>query len=159
MEGLVFRRANDTRVKVDTLALEQMIAFRQVTARHPEGGGVLLGRFLVDCDDVVVDEVTVPMPGDRQRRLAFYRSRMPHQRIIDIRWRESQGTCQYLGEWHTHPESRPTPSCVDLTDWRRRLREDHFASRSILFLIVGIHEVRGWEGFRHSLEIHSLRQG
>ena len=81
-------------------------------------------------------------------RLAFHRSQAPHQRVIDARWRVSRGTCQYLGEWHTHPESSPAPSRVDLDDWYRRLRVDRFEGDSLLFIIVGTHEVCVWEGNR-----------
>jgi integrative and conjugative element protein (TIGR02256 family) len=105
----------------------------------------------------VVDEVTIPMRGDRRMRLAFHRSPKPHQEVIDSRWAVSQGTCQYLGEWHTHPEFSPTPSSTDLSDWRRRLSADQFEGDSLLFVIVGICEVRVWEGFRSTQVIHLLQ--
>jgi integrative and conjugative element protein (TIGR02256 family) len=157
MESLVFQRASGARAKVDAEALARMLGFRQLAAHHVEAGGVLLGRHLMACEDVVIDEVTLPMPGDRRSRLRFHRAREQHQQAIDTRWRESQGTCQYLGEWHTHPEPCPTPSRVDLDDWSRRLREDRFEGESLLFLIVGTHAVGAWEGLRRSGEIQPLR--
>lgn len=143
-------------VKVGPVALSQVLAFRQIRSSHTEAGGVLLGRYILGCQDRVVDEVTVPMRGDRRMRLAFHRSPERHQEVIDSRWAASRGTCQYLGEWHTHPEFSPTPSSTDLSDWRRRLRADQFDGDSLLFVIVGIREVRAWEGFRCTQAIDLL---
>jgi integrative and conjugative element protein (TIGR02256 family) len=156
-EGLVFRRLDGSGVKVGPGALLRMLAFRQTHASHTEAGGILLGRYIVGCRDVVVDEVTVPMQGDRRMRFAFHRSPEHHQEVIDSRWAASRGTCQYLGEWHTHPQLSPTPSSVDISDWRRRLRVDQFDGDSLLFVIVGIREVRVWEGSRRAHAIAPLQ--
>ncbi|MCY1018629.1 Mov34/MPN/PAD-1 family protein [Pyxidicoccus sp. MSG2] len=137
-------------MKIDSPALTMMLRFQQVEAGQPEAGGVLLGRHIVRCLDVVIDEATCPMPGDLRGPVTFHRSREHHQRVIDERWHSSEGTCLYLGEWHTHPEPHPMPSHVDVRDWRRRLREDRFEGASLFFIIVGTREVRVWEGDRDS---------
>lgn len=152
-EGIVFRRPNGAVVKIDSMALARMLEFQQLEAHQPEAGGVLLGRHILGCSDVVIDEVTSPMPGDLRKPLTFHRGQAQHQQVIDERWRNSEGTCLYLGEWHTHPESCPVPSHVDLTDWFRRLHTDHFDGESLFFIIVGTREVRAWEGFRQPREI------
>jgi len=155
---LVFRRPGGGGVKLDVHALRRMESFRQVGAFQPEAGGILLGRYIVDSADVVVDEVSEPMPGDRRTRLSFFRHQEAHQRLIARRWRESEGTCHYLGEWHTHPEACPTPSRIDLSDWKRRLSEDQFAADFLLFAIVGTHRIRLWEGHRRSHGLHPLAE-
>ena len=156
-EGLLFHRAGGGLVKVAPAALAQLLLFRQLEPDSTEAGGVLLGRHIVGCRDMVIDEVTVPMQEDRRLRLAFHRSQTGHQKVIDARWLDSEGTCHYLGEWHTHPETAPTPSSVDLADWRRRLSVDQFEGDSLLFLIVGTRELRAWEGLRHSYALRGLR--
>lgn len=155
-EGLLFHRSGGGRVKVAPTALEQLLLFRQLEPDSTEAGGVLLGRHIVGCRDIVIDEVTVPVREDRRLRLAFHRSQTGHQKVIDARWLHSGGTCHYLGEWHTHPEAAPTPSSVDLADWRRRLRVDQFEGDSLFFLIVGTHEVHAWEGMRRSFTLRSM---
>ncbi|RKH52691.1 hypothetical protein D7Y23_06235 [Corallococcus sp. AB050B] len=147
-KGLVFCRMDGSCVKLDPVALSQMISFRQTRRCHREAGGVLLGRYIKGCRDIVVDEVTSPMAGDWRLPFFFRRSRSRHQQVIDERWTASRGTCQYLGEWHTHPELIPNPSSTDIAEWRRRLRTDLFDGNSLLFIIVGIREVRIWEGAR-----------
>jgi integrative and conjugative element protein (TIGR02256 family) len=133
-----------------------MLGFRQRHCVAREAGGVILGRYVRDCDDVVVDEVTVPTRRDRRTRTRYHRDARDHQRVIDARWEGSAGTCLYLGEWHTHPEPIPSPSSVDLAEWKRRLQNDQFDGDALLFLIVGTKTVGAWEGLRSTLEIRML---
>ena len=113
--------------------------------RDPEAGGVLLGRHIRDSMDVVVDFVTTPSTEDRRSRFRFWRAPKHHQEEINRAWTESEGTCVYLGEWHTHPQADPRPSATDLRDWRRKLREDSFVD-PIFYLIVGTASIRAWQG-------------
>ena len=152
---LLFRRPNGGRLKIANQALQQMLAFLQLNPTDCEAGGVLLGRLLLDSHDIVIDEITVPMPGDKRSRFAFYRHKRGHQAVIDRRWRESGGTCIYLGEWHTHPEPVPTPSRIDLTDWQRKLKTDSF-DKSLHFLIIGMEEARMWFGIKSSKQVQSM---
>ncbi|WP_158625073.1 Mov34/MPN/PAD-1 family protein [Corallococcus terminator] len=145
-------------VKIDSAPLMRMLELQQLEPHQLEAGGILLGRRILNSPDVVIDEVTCPLPGDRRRPLSFYRGRARHQQVIDERWKNSGGTCLYLGEWHTHPEPIPSPSLVDLGDWNRRLREDRFEGSSLFFIIVGTHGICVWEGRRDSREIIILCQ-
>lgn len=142
---LVFSRHNGGRLKVTAAVLRVMQGYAQHGHRATEAGGVLLGRYLHGSADVVIDAVTVPMPGDKCSRYSFYRAKARHQAAIDAAWQASGGTCTYLGEWHTHPETHPTPSGIDTTDWRRRLRTDDYHDE-LFFLIVGTVEIRAWSG-------------
>lgn len=155
---LVFTRTSGAQVKVSAAPLAVMHGLRQrPLSRDLEAGGVLLGRYLLGTADVVIDQVTVPMRGDRQTRTQFHRDRRRHQQVIDGCWADSRGTCQYLGEWHTHPEATPSPSRTDLGDWRRRLKRDGVDTDALLFLIVGTERLLMWEGVRSSLEIRQLQ--
>lgn len=122
----------------------------------PESGGVLLGRYILDCQDVVVDAVTLPMDGDRQSRFRFFRDAQRHQEAIHRAWEESSGTCNYLGEWHTHPESYPTPSHIDIAEWKRILLRDRFDSDVLYFVIIGTCSINVWCGYCHGCRIEKL---
>ena len=122
----------------------------------PECGGVLLGRFIKESKDIIVDMVTKPMKGDKQTRYSFKRLSPLHQFIIDSEWNKSKGTCNYLGEWHTHPEPVPTPSRVDINDWKRKLKTDIFSSRFLYFVIAGTKSIKMWEGDRRTKDIQEL---
>lgn len=144
---LIFARPDGTRFEISADAWRAMRGFAQHDTDAAEAGGVLLGRHLRDGSAIIVDAVTVPMDGDRRGRARFDRARHHHQQAIDEAWRASDGTCTYLGEWHTHPESIPTPSRVDLSDWRRRLRSDRY-TEPLFFVVVGTTAVKAWEGRR-----------
>jgi integrative and conjugative element protein (TIGR02256 family) len=119
---------------------------------------VLIGRHIIDSDDVVVDRVTSPLAGDRRTRTAFRRAQEKHQAVLDDEWDRSNGRRVYLGEWHTHPEPSPRPSGVDLDDWQRRLRHDTVEARFLFFLIVGQGDLRIWEGSRTTFGVAPLRR-
>lgn len=148
--------SNKGKFKISEEALDRMKKFIQDTEEKNEAGGVLLGRFIIDSKDIVIDEVTIPMIGDKCTRYSYIRNAKPHQRIIDSKWDKSNGTCNYLGEWHTHPENYPSPSGKDIDSWKKRMKEDVFSSRYLYFIILGIKEMRVWEGDRRTLKIKKL---
>jgi integrative and conjugative element protein (TIGR02256 family) len=142
-----FTRPDGMVVEIGPAAAAVMRGFAQHAPDALEAGGVLLGRHLVDGSAIIIDTVTAPLPGDRRSRTRFFRARRRHQAAITRAWHQSAGTCTYLGEWHTHPETLPAPSAVDLADWQRRLRSDRFIE-PIVFVIVGTAAIRVWLGSR-----------
>jgi integrative and conjugative element protein (TIGR02256 family) len=117
----------------------------QRSRSSPEAGGILLGRLLVEHDDVVVDEVTVPGAQDRSSRFRFFRAQQPAQMAVNEAWARSDGSINYLGEWHTHPEDDPKPSLHDRQDWRRLVTSQRYEQDGLFFVIVGRQTIRAWE--------------
>jgi integrative and conjugative element protein (TIGR02256 family) len=142
---LIFLRPDGARFEVSVAAWQTIQGYIQHASSATEAGGVLLGRHLRDGSAIIVDTVTVPMAGDRRARVRFHRAQQRHQAAIDAAWAASDGTCTYLGEWHTHPEPIPEPSAVDWADWRRRLRRDRY-TEPLFFFIVGTTAIKAWEG-------------
>lgn len=142
---LVFEIGDGRRIKLTAEVVSRMQSYAQHAGGALEAGGILLGRYLCDSDDIVVDDITVPLPGDKRGRCFFHRLQKTHQQVITQAWQASNGTRTYLGEWHTHPEAQPTPSCVDTADWRRKLHQDQYFDR-LFFFIVGTQLIRGWSG-------------
>lgn len=140
---LVFRVTSSQRLIIVNEAVQQMLAFRQRSWWQAEAGGALLGRHLLDTEDVVIDEVTTPQKSDRRSRFGFFRSKR-HSAIAQDRWSEASSTMAYLGLWHTHPESDPTPSGVDRNDWAQAVSTDTFHGNRLFFPIVGIERIRVW---------------
>lgn len=97
-----------------------------------ERGGLLLGYRR--GPHLHIDFATMPGPADRASRLAFHRDTASHQSIASERWLRSNGTSDWLGEWHSHPEPNPQPSAIDATEWRRLVKE---ARRPMAFVIFG----------------------
>jgi len=153
---LVFRVSPTQRLIIVEEAVERMLKFRQVHWWQPEAGGVLLGRHLLDSDDLVVDEVTTPQSADRRSRFGFFRSSQ-HSELARRGW-ETQG-CKlaYLGLWHTHPQSVPYPSGVDRNDWTNAVVKDSFDGNRLFFPIVGIDRICVWSKVRDG-EIEELTE-
>lgn len=140
---MVFRVTSRQRLILVPGAVEKMQAFAQLHWWNTEAGGVLLGRHLLDSHDVVVDEVTTPQSSDRRSRFSFFRSRR-HETLARERWQVQSGTMAYLGLWHTHPETDPTPSGVDRNDWTQAVSSDTYEGDRLFFPIVGTHCIRIW---------------
>jgi len=152
----VFHRSTTGYLKISSLATQKMARFIQTSPNATEAGGVLLGRFILNSEDIVVDDITIPHKKDKRTRHCFIRNKHSHQLEILKRWKESNGTCNYLGEWHTHPEPNPQPSSNDLKDWQRILKQTRFDAESLFFVIVGTEQLFVWEGLKNTLEIKRL---
>lgn len=140
---LVFKVTSKQRLIITSQAVEQLLVHVQKWCWQREAGGVLLGRHLLDSEDVVVDEITGPQSSDRRTRFSFFRSKK-HEHIAKERWLSEANTLAYLGLWHTHPEDSPTPSSVDREDWQQAVTNDAFDGARLFFPIVGRKEIRVW---------------
>lgn len=154
----IYENKQGHKFEISKAVLDHMALFIQHLPGNHEAGGVMLGRFIVDSNDIVVDKITEPMRGDNRSRFRFFRSGQSHQAIIAVEWETSGGTCNYLGEWHTHPESNPEPSFVDKAEWKKRLIFDQFDSNCLYFVIVGTERINVWQGYRKALAIERLRR-
>lgn len=154
---MIVNMSNQGKLKIDSDPLKRMKSFEQNSYNKLEAGGVLLGRFISrGSKDIIVDKVTVPMIADKRTRTTFSRNAKIHQRLIDNAWNKTRGTCNYLGEWHTHPENYPKPSSQDYRNWEEILTNGIFPSLYIYFVIVGVKEIRIWEGNQKTKEIIRL---
>lgn len=148
---------NHRRFKVPASIVEQLRQFAQVEKSQPEAGGILLGRLLLNTTDVVVDEITTPQPTDQCSRFMFRRLGQGHQQILDDRWKQSGGTCNYLGEWHTHPEPEPRPSGRDTRSWRDQVKLSPPDRQELYFVIVGTMALSVWRANRNPFHYYQLQ--
>ena len=154
----VFVNSQGNKIKLTANVVAILREHVQDLPMKKEVGGVLLGRFILDCGDVVVDKITTPLPGDSHSRFGIIRSARPHQEIISTVWSSTNGTCNYLGEWHTHPELFPSPSTIDIITWRKKLLFDQVDSDVLFFTIVGIQQISVWQGCKKSIAIDKLEE-
>ena len=120
-------------VLVEAEVREVVSRFRQTSPAAREAGGILIGYRRRSHLHIV--EATFPFERDRRSRFTFHREDSRHSQIASSRWAASNRRADYLGEWHTHPEERATPSNIDVTEWRLILAR---ASGPMLFWIAGI---------------------
>lgn len=145
---IVFPRRRGGQLGITPSAIVVIGKHLQRDGAAPESGGLLLGRRLTDSSDVVIDVATEPHKLDRQSRHRFWRARKPAQERVDQAWRSSGGTENYLGDWHTHPEESPSPSCMDEHNWSRLVRRTQFEGDALFFLIAGTVDYAVWECLR-----------
>jgi integrative and conjugative element protein (TIGR02256 family) len=98
-----------------------------------EAGGILLGCYRGPHVEIL--ECTTPMPSDKRTRYGFVRRDPGHQRRALAAWKASDRTVNFVGEWHTHPEERPSPSQVDRDTWADQM--DRRRDDALIFVIAG----------------------
>jgi len=64
----IFLLENKGKIKLGKKMLSKVKPFIQDSNDKLEAGGVLLGRFLKDSKNIIIDDVTVPMKGDIRKR-------------------------------------------------------------------------------------------
>ncbi|WP_256594425.1 Mov34/MPN/PAD-1 family protein [Pseudomonas sp. RIT411] len=122
-------------IHVRPCVLSVFEAYVQRNTSDPESGGILLG--IVHGSHLELVHATPPFPTDRRTRYSFDRDLEGHTEIADQLWHESKGIIRYVGEWHTHPEIIPSPSGIDLIEWKTSAAK-RTDGRPLLGLIVGI---------------------
>ncbi len=109
-----------------------------------EAGGILLGYRRGDHFEVI--HATEPSEIDKRSRFHFVREAKYHSEIASKLWAKSNGTINYIGEWHTHPEETPTPSSLDINEWKK-LTMKSSDQNPFVMTIVGAKEL--WTGLSH----------
>jgi integrative and conjugative element protein (TIGR02256 family) len=120
-------------IAVDRTVTERIDRYSRVPENTTEAGGILIGSYR--GLHIEITECSEPLRRDRRARLRFDRDDPGHQNLAKKRWRESGRILTFVGEWHTHPESFPTPSSIDLNTWREVTQKN--ATGSTVFLIKG----------------------
>lgn len=139
----------DGKVLIEGAVVDLIFGYEQRDG-FPESGGIFLGYRREIHIHVAL--ATTPQPWDKQMRYRFNRCDPFHQAIATQKWKESEGTVDYVGEWHTHPKVDPSPSLLDIIEWDKIHRTRQYP---MLFLIVGLRETF-WVGLGGNNKILSL---
>ena len=95
-------------VELGEMALKAMLSLCEQTA-HLETGGILVGSYSADGAQAHVNEALGPPPGSQSTPTKFTRN-TGLGKALKQRWPQQQ---YYLGEWHSHPRGRTSPSRQD----------------------------------------------
>ncbi|WP_342590608.1 Mov34/MPN/PAD-1 family protein [Acinetobacter guillouiae] len=125
------------------------ISYRQLSSSSPESAGVIIGERR--GVHIVIRTISVPSDADIRSRFMVNRISKHHQETVDTAFQNSDGTYQYLGEWHTHPEDAPTPSMTDYSSWNKNLS----AKEPLILIIVG--RTQFWVGKKINQKIEVLK--
>ncbi|MFC4558395.1 Mov34/MPN/PAD-1 family protein [Virgibacillus kekensis] len=146
-------------IQIEEQVIRVIKNMRQICPTNKESGGMLIGSILTDSSDIVIRDYTFPQKEDYQSRYRFIRREESHNTLLQKKWKESNRTVMYLGEWHTHPEIDPHYSRQDLRNWKKLLRESKTFSDYLVFIIGGINIYGVWVGNRDNGEIVLVYKG
>ena len=119
-------------IVIDSMVQEHFASHKQLSWWQSEAGGHLYARM--EGNVIRVVRATGPQPGDLRRRFFFSFSKMRAQTEIDQQFLEG---LEYVGDWHTHPEDKPTPSNIDIATMKSRFHLSEHRLQAFLFVIVG----------------------
>lgn len=127
----------DTCLIIPEHIIKVLSRFCQTSSFHNESGGILLGKKELNKSRYIISAISKPSEKDKATCTSFVRSKETGQEIINEYWKHSKGVVNYLGEWHTHPEKRPTPSPTDLRLLKTLLEDGSNVFPELFMIIVG----------------------
>ena len=118
--------------------LQVIDEYRQINYKHqPESCGILMGEKTGEgYEYITVTDLSIPQSTDYRTPTFYKRNKAGHQDRLNELHDSSDGVIQYLGEWHTHPQNRATPSSTDYTEWLKTCQ--YFQDIPVIFFIAGI---------------------
>lgn len=125
---MLFNFDNGLRLVLMGEALNKVEACLANLGFSQESGGILLGSYDPNISEYRITDFTLPTSDDTRSAFSFIRNKNSANTEIEKAWQESDGTVNYLGEWHTHDEIMPHPSSID-----RDLMRDVVADGSCVF--------------------------
>ena len=152
-----FQRFGGGTIELGSAVVAILDRHRQLEAGAQEAGGMLLGRLILESNDLVIDEATEHTQRDRKGRYFFFRGKYHAQKSVDEVWCGSYSTVNYRGEWHSHPEDDPSPYPTDMNNWFRISRKARYEQDCLVFVIVGRKNLRMWELCKSSGKLRRLR--
>jgi integrative and conjugative element protein (TIGR02256 family) len=131
-------------VSFSTDVLQHFQKNKQDAFWKPEAGGQLFARINADGWEII--KATGPRRSDYRRRFRFFPSRKDDQTEINASF---DNGLHYVGDWHTHPEDRPTPSSLDLNSIVDLVKSSKHQLPGFLMVIVGTSDTRDglWVSF------------
>ena len=121
-------------LRIEDNVLAELLRFRQTREEDTEAGGLLLGSRR--GAHFQITRITLPTTSDLRTRYGFERNEFHHSLVASKLWSDTEGQVRYLGEWHTHPEDHPIPSCLDISEWIK-LAKKRVDKEPMAAIIVG----------------------
>jgi integrative and conjugative element protein (TIGR02256 family) len=118
--------------------LEHFEKHQQLRWWQREAGGQLFARLALP--DIFVEEATGPRPSDWRTRYSYRPNRSAEQHEISSRHACGQ---HFIGDWHTHPESTPTPSPRDIASMHELVTKSAHTFNGFVLVIVGTDPLPG----------------
>lgn len=134
---MIFCSSNGS-VCVNILPAALKIIEDEVASQHPrETGGILIGVYDENLRLATIYSATGPTEDSRNDATTFERGIKGINEKIALSQKQISSNLHYVGEWHSHPNSPPTPSHTDVKQMQTFAKKKQFGIKSPLLLIVG----------------------
>lgn len=130
--ALAYQLADGTRLVFEDAVLRCFQKHRQLKPKDAEAGGQLFAK--ISSQEIIVCLATVPRAKDIRSRFGIKLDRPSEQREISENFKNG---LHYVGDWHTHPEPKPTPSSVDVKSIVDCFAKSKHELNGFLMVIVG----------------------
>ncbi len=145
-------------VVFESSAIEIMSSKAQFNHNEKERGGILLGRLFPDENlIVVVDAIETPAISSGHTEI-YVNNDIANKNIKQI-WKKSGGKITYVGDWHTHPETTPSPSFIDKDTFKDTYRSSKVDQNFLLCVIIGTNSIEKngfWVGVQRYFRLYKL---
>lgn len=138
-----FKIDNGPIVDLTPNIIEKVIPYLQVSGNTSEAGGCLVGFENNKTSNITLNDISLPGNKDIRTRIFCKLRDKVHKIFLK---RQLQEKNFYMGNWHTHPQTNPIPSYIDLNDWKSALYKDKTGCNYIFFIIFGTSEFKIWYG-------------
>lgn len=101
-----------------------------------EYGGLLVGRYSDDFKSVFIEETVLPKEF-KSSRFKFERGAEGLKKVLHDFFKQTP-SLSYVGEWHTHPDSTPVPSIMDVNAMNEVVGHKEVLIMNPLLLIIGV---------------------
>lgn len=113
-------------------ALNDMLKYQQTKDDDTEAGGQLFAK--IQDNSIIICTCTPPHSRSIRNRFRFWRSRSDEQKEIDEHYANDR---HYIGDWHTHPEPVPSPSCIDNSTMKDIFLKSKHDLKYFVMIIIG----------------------
>ncbi len=115
-------------------ALVPQLVKHIIQAKGNETGGILIGNYNTEHSEATLRTLSGPPKDSRSGFSWFQRGMYGLQRLLNKHWNKNE---YYLGEWHYHPFSSPTPSFQDMQQMKQIASTKSYHCPEPILLIIG----------------------
>ncbi|MBL7933132.1 MAG: Mov34/MPN/PAD-1 family protein [Bacteroidia bacterium] len=105
-----------------------------------EFGGLLIGRYSHDKKTCYVTDTILPKKYSSSRS-TFERGKEGLKKKL-VEFYNNDPPLIYIGEWHTHPDSKPEPSETDKQAMQEISEHENVTIQNPILLIIGVNKQR-----------------
>lgn len=125
----------NSKIFIESKAYHKLLSIVASNRNDLETGGIIIGYYDDMCQNAVITEFTNPPEDSKAARFKFYRGIKGLKEILQQCWKEQKE--YYLGEWHLHPGSSPTPSAADIAQMKKIAQNKNFNCKEPILMVLG----------------------